>query len=184
MADLDTYKDKVIVFEAIKASDSSRVLTRQPLQPSNTQLHSHATEPSHAADIKQGLDGASDENNIPKSAMLYGSLHPSRAMHGPAPHPGAQSNSHPLSPSSDRMFQAPPSHSHASGSIFASSKLPRSSVESHLISHSGGATPNPTSDHADGSVNMTGFDGYHDAWHDRIRVSYPDYNESVHTLVI
>lgn len=36
MADLDTYKDKVIVFEAIKASDSSRVLTRQPLQPSNT----------------------------------------------------------------------------------------------------------------------------------------------------
>ena len=184
MADLDTYKDKVIVFEAVKASDSSRVLTRQPLQPSNTQLHSHATGPSHAADIKQSLDGASDENDVPKSAMSYGPLHPSRAMHGQAPHAGAQSNSHPLSPSSDRMSQASPSHSHASGSMFASPIISHSSVKSPLISHSGGATSNPTSDHADGSVNMTGFNRYHEAWHDRVRVSYPDYNESMHILVV
>lgn len=33
MGDLDTYKDKVIVFEAVRVSDTSRLVTRQPLQP-------------------------------------------------------------------------------------------------------------------------------------------------------
>lgn len=182
MADLDTYKDKIIVFEAVKASDTSRVFTRQrqPLQPTNAQLLSLPKGSSHEpVDIKQSFDGASDENHTPTSAMPCGSLHPSRAMHGQALHSsGAQSNSYPLSPLSDRMSQAPTPHSHASGSTFQPSKRPHSSVRSHLTSHSGA-----TSDHADGSVNMAGFDRYYAIWHDRVQVSYPDYDESTHIRV-
>lgn len=68
MADLDTYMDKVIVFEAIKASDASHQVTRQPLQPTNAQIPSPTRRSSHkAADIKPSLDGASDENHTPLS---------------------------------------------------------------------------------------------------------------------
>ncbi|CAF9943183.1 MAG: hypothetical protein ALECFALPRED_010769, partial [Alectoria fallacina] len=175
MADLDTYKDKVIVFEAIKASDTGRLVTRQPLQPANTQLFSPPRGFSHkSAGIKPSFDGASDENQIPSSAMSYGSLHPSKAMHGQALHPST--NILTPSPSSELMSRAPGSNSHTPSSTFRSSTLPHSSV-SRMTPHSGATNPLSTSDHAVSSVDMAGFDRYFASWQDRIRVSYPDYDD-------
>lgn len=184
MADLDTYMDKVIVFEAIKASDASHQVTRQPLQPSNAQILSPTRRSSHkAADIKSSLDGASDENHTPPSAMSYGSLHSTRSLHGQALHPGTESNTHPVSPLPDRMSPASRSHSHAAGSTFRPSTLSHSAVRNRLTPHSGATSPLSTSDHAGGIVDMAGFDRYYADLHDRIQVSYPDYSDGTHILV-
>lgn len=173
MADLDTYKDKVIVFEAVKASGTSRLVTRQPLQSTNTQILSSPRGSSRKpTGVKPSFDGPADENHIPPSAMSYSSLLPSKDMYTQASHPGTQSNIHALSLSS-----------HTSGSKFRSSTLPQSSVRSRLTPHSGATTPSSTSDHAIGSVDLAGFDRYYASWHDRIQVSYPDYNDGMHVLI-
>lgn len=183
MADLDTYKDKVIVFEAVKVSDTSRLITRQPLRPTNTQLLSPPSGSLHkSAGIKPILDGASDENITPSPAMPYGSLHQSRAMHGQALYAGTWSNTHSLSPSG-RMPQVPHSNSHTSGSTFRSSTLPHSSVRGDVTPHSRATTPLSTSNHAFENVDMAGFDRYHASWHDRLQVSYPGHDDGTHVLV-
>ena len=185
MGDLDSYKDKVIVFEAVKTSDSSRLITRQPLRPSNTQLPSSPRSSSQKpAGVKASLDGPADENHNPSSAMPYSSLPPSRAISGQALHPGTQSNGHKLPPSSDRRSQTPRSPSHSSSSGFRSSTLPHSSVRSRLTPHSGATTPSLTYDHAVGSVNMTDFERYCATWRDRTRVSYPGYNDGMYVIIL
>ena len=64
MADLDTYNDMVIVFEAVRASDTSRLVTRQPLQPTNTQLlASPRLSPHKSAGFKPSFDSTLDENH-------------------------------------------------------------------------------------------------------------------------
>lgn len=182
MADLDTYEDQVIVFEAVKTSDSSRLVSRLPLQPSNTQLLSPPGGSSRKpVSLKPNFDGASDENHI--SAMSHGSLPPSRAMHGQTLFSGAQSKTQPLSPSLDRMSQAPLSQSHPSGLSFRSTTLPHSSVGGPLIPHSGTTTPSSKSAHADGSVDMAGFDWWIANVHDRVKVLEPDLDDSTHVLV-
>lgn len=183
MADLDTYEDKVIVFEAVKASDASRVVTRQPLQPTNTQLLSPKGSLHKSTRIKPSFDSASDENHIPPPSTSYGSLHSSRGMHGQALHPGTRSNIHSPPPSSGRMSQASRSNSHTPGSTFRSSTLSHSSVGSRINPHIGATTPASTSDRAVGSVDMAGFDRYYASWRDRIQVSYPDYDDGTHALV-
>ena len=181
MADLDTYKDKVIVFEAVKASDTSRLATRQPLKTTtNTHVLSPPKENSYKpVDIKASLESASDENHDPPSAMSRGSLHPSKVMPG---YSGSQSNIHSPSPLSDRMPQSPLFHPHTSGSTFRSSNVPHASVRSRLTPHSRDTTPLSTSDHASGSVDMAGFDRYCASWHDRLQVSYLDYDDGTHAL--
>ena len=90
MADLDTYNDKVIAFEAVRASDTSRLGTRQPLQPTNTQIPSSPRKfPHKPASIKPSFDSASDEN-------------------------GTRSNTHSLPRSPDRISLASRSHSQTS----------------------------------------------------------------------
>lgn len=79
MGDLDTYRDKIIVFEAVKASDTSRLVTRQPLQPTTAQIFS---PPGGSSRKFASFDGASDENTTPVSAILHDALQPSRATHG------------------------------------------------------------------------------------------------------
>ena len=165
MADLDTYKDKVIVFEAVKASDANRLATRQPLQPTNTQIPSSPRASSHKpAGIKPGLDGTLDENNV-------------------RPYVGTQSNTHSLPRSLDRISQPSRVGSHFPGSTCQSSTLPQASVNSRLTPHSGTTTPLSASDHASGSVDMAGFDRYYASWHDRVKVSYPDYQEGRYILL-
>ena len=185
MADLDTYKDKIIVFEAVKASESSRLATRQPLQPTNTQISSPTQKPAVIKPSFDGTsDGASDENYTPPSAMSYPSFQPSRVMHAQVLHPGIQSSNHSLPPASDDLSQPSPSHSHTPGDTFRhSTTLPHSSVGSRLTPHSEATTPLSASDHAVGSVSMADFDRYYNSWHDRFQVSYPDYNDGMHVFI-
>ena len=184
MGDLDSYKDKVIVFEAVKTSDSSRLITRQPLRPSNTQLPAspHSSSQKSTA-VKASLDGPADENHDPSSAMPYNSLTPGTAIHGQALRPGTQSNGHRIPPSSDRRSQTPRSPSYSSSSGFRPSTLPHSSVTSRLTPHSRATTPSLTHDQAVGSVNMTDFERYCATWRDRIRVSNPGYNSSMYVII-
>lgn len=100
MADLDTYKDKVIVFEAVRASDTTRLVTRQPLQPTNTQLLSPRKAVSDkSAGIKPSFDGAVDENGTFSPKWLP-----------------------------DRISQAPRSHSQTSASTVQPLTLPQFST--------------------------------------------------------
>lgn len=147
MGDLDIYQDKVIVFEAIRASDTSRLVTRQPLQPKSTQLRS----PHVPADTKQSFDGVSDENRIPSPAMPYHSLYQSRTMQ--TLHPSTQSNIHSLSSSLGRTSEAPYSNSHTLGSASRSAILPHSPVGSRMTPYSGATTPLSTSDRAEGTAS-------------------------------
>lgn len=183
MGDLDVYKDKVIVFEAVKTSDTGRLITRQPLQPTNTQLLSPNGSSPELTSIKGSIDRAADENVTP-SDMSHGSFPPSKAVHGQALHPGTQSNAQPLSPSLGRVSDAPSSNPHTSGSTFRPSTLQHSSARSSTTPHPGAATPLSTSDDAGGSVNMAGFDRFYDNWYDRTLVSYPDYNYGTHVSAL
>ena len=161
MADLDIFKDKVIVFEAVRASDTSRPVTRQPLQPTNTQLlSSPRLSPHKAAGFKPSFDSTLDENQ--------------RGMHGQTQHPGTQIivNSIP-----DRISQAPPSLSQKSSSAFSSSMTPHMSLRSLSTPQSGATVPLSPSNYAGGDADTGGFAQYC-ANFDRIRASHPDYDDS------
>ena len=138
------------MFEAVGASDTNRLVTRQPLQPKNSQLRTSSHEP---VDTKQSFDGAADENRAPSPNMLYHPIHQSRAMHGQALHPDTPSNIHPLSPSLGRASEASHSKSNTSGSTFRSSTLPHSPVKSRMTPYSGAPTPLSTSDRTEGTVS-------------------------------
>lgn len=167
MADLDTYKDKVIVFEAVKTSDTSRLATRQPLQPTNTQLPSSPKlSPHKSANFKPSFNSTLDENH--------------RAIHGQNLHLGPQSNHHSVP---DRTSQAPPSLSPHSSSAFPSSMTPHSSARSISTSQSGATTPLSPSNHASGDVDMAGFARYHANWRNKIQMSHPDFDDSMYILV-
>ena len=167
MADLDTYKDKVIVFEAVRASDTSRLVTRQPLQPTNTQLlSSPRVSPHKSAGFKPSFDGTLDENH--------------RGMHGQTQHTGTQLN---INSVPDRISQAPRSLSQNSSSAFSSSMTPHMSVRSLSTPQSGATVPLSPSYHAGGDVETAGFARYCANWRDRIQASHPDYDESTYILV-
>ena len=155
MNDLDTYKDKFIVFEAVKASDTTRLTNRQPLQPINTQIISPRHSPRKSAGTNPSYDGVSDENHKAPSAISFSSLHSGKSIQ-----PGTQSNTH----TSD-----PP---------FRSSTLSHSSVKGKKI-FPWDETALSTSNDAGGGIDMTGFDRYYSNWHDRIKVSFPDYNDGM-----
>ena len=184
MGDLDSYKDKVIVFEAVKTSDSSRLITRQPLRPSNTQLPSSPHNSSQKSTaVKASLDGPADENHNPLSAMPNNSLPPTRDIHGQALRPGTQHNGHRIPPSSDRRSQTPRSPSHSSSSGFRSSTLPHSSVKSRLTPYLRATTPSMTYDQAVGKVDKADFERYCASWGDRVRVSNPGYNDGTQVII-
>ena len=167
MADLDIYKDKVIVFEAVRVSDTSRLLTRQPLQPTNTQLlSSPRLSPHKSAGFKPSSDSTLDENH--------------RAMHGQTLHTDAQSNVHSVP---DRTSQASRSLSQNSSSAFSSSITPHFSVRSLSTPQSGATTPLSPSNHTDKDVDTAGFARYYALWRDRFQVSHPDYDDSTCILV-
>ena len=127
MAELDTYKDKVIVFEAIKTSDTSRLVTRQPLQPTNTQIPSSPRPSSNkSTSIKAGLEGDRNENGTRPVAM-----------------PSA-----PWSP--DRISKSPRSLSQTSGVTSQASALPHSSVSNRFTPHP--ANHAASSDHRPHSI--------------------------------
>ena len=164
MADLDIYKDKVIVFEAVRASDTSRLATRQPLQPTNTQLlYSPTLSPHKSAGFKAGFDSTLDENH--------------RAMHGQNPHMGTQSNIHSVP---DRTSQASHSLSQNPSSAISSSMTPHMSARGLST---GATVPLPPSNHAGGNVDTAGFARYCANWRDRIQASHPDYDDSTYVLV-
>jgi len=76
MAELDSYDDKIITFEAVKASDSGRlVTTRQPLQPKNTQTFSPPPQK-----LAYGMDGPQDIK-----PSMYGAPVPNGPRVGPCP---------------------------------------------------------------------------------------------------
>ena len=184
MADLDAYKDKVIAFEAVKASDTSRLVTRQPLRPINSQeLPASRGSSCKSVGIQPSFDGSSDENHAAPSAMSDDSLHSSGAMHGQPLQLGTQSDINSHSPSPDPISQAPRSHSNTPGSTFGSSTFPLPWIQSGLTPNLGATTPLSTSDHSGGSVNMAGFECYYASWRDRIQVSYPDYDDGTYNLV-
>ena len=165
MADLDTYNDKVIVFEAVRASDTSRLVTRQPLQPTNTQLlSSPRLSPHKAAGFKPSFDSTSDENQ--------------RGMH--TQHTGTQIN---IKSVPDRMSQAPPSLSQNASSAFSSSMNSHMSVRSLSTPQSGATVPLSPSNHAGGDADTAGFASYCANWRDRIQASHPNYDDSTYILV-
>ena len=183
MGDLDSYKDKVIVFEAVKTSDSSRLTTRQPLRPSNTQLPSSPHNSSQKSTaVKASLDGPADENHDPLSAMPKNSQPPSRGIHGQALRPGTQSNGHRIPPSLDRRSQTPRSPSHSSSSGFRPSTLPHSSARSRLTPHLRATAPSMTYDQSVGKFDKTDFERYCASWGDRVRVSNPGYNDGIYVI--
>ena len=159
MADLDIYKDKIIVFEAVKASDTSRLATRQPLQPTNAQISSPGLSPHKPVGMKssydQSFDGATGENHTYPSATPYDSLLSTGAVHGQASHAGTQSNIRCSSPPSSTSSLTPLSETSLSSSA---------------------------SDQAKPSVNVAGFDQYYASLHDRVQASNPDYNDGTRVL--
>ena len=159
MADLDTYKDKIIVFEAIKASDTNRLITRQPLRPTNTQISSPGLSSHKAVSMKPSydpsFDGALGENDTQPSATPSNSLHSTGAVHGQALHIGTQPS-------------------------MRSSSL--SSVSSRSTHHSEFPIPSSASDQVKPSVNIAGFDQYYASLHERVQASNPDYNDGTGIL--
>ena len=167
MADLDIYKDKVIVFEAVRASDTGRLITRQPLQPTNTQLlYSPRLSPYKPAGFKPSFDSTLDENH--------------RAMHGQTPHTGTQSNIHSVP---DRTSQVSRSPSQNSSSAISSSITPQMSVRGLSTPQSGATVSLSPSNYAGGSVDTAGFARYCADWRDRIQASHPNYDDSTYILV-
>lgn len=176
MADFDTYKDKIIVFEAVKASDTSRLVTRQPLRPTNNQLPSSPRASSHkSVDIKPSTDGASDENHNPPLATPYDSLLSSRAMYGQALSAVTQPNGHSLPYSPGR-------NSHNSASTPPPSAARPPSTKSHLTPYSSATNPLSTSNSPSRSVDMAGFDRYYANLHDKIQAKLPGFNDSAYIL--
>lgn len=175
MGDLDTYKDKVIVFEAVKASDTSRLVTRQPLQPTNTQLPASPKVPlTKPASIKPSFDGALDENDTQQSTMPHGSLPPNVAVHGHRPYAGTQSSNNVLPQWPGPISQAPRPYSHTPGLTY---QPPYSAVDTGFTPHSGATIPVSTSNHAGGSVNMADFDRYCNSWRRSVQACHPSYTD-------
>lgn len=100
LGELDSYNDKVVAFEAVKASDSGRMVSsRQPLQPKNSQpLSPPVEQPRH------GLNGIQNIKPPPFEAP---------ASRGPedAHHPTAHN---PLSPQAmaNELLAGPPPPPH------------------------------------------------------------------------
>lgn len=107
MANLNTYNDNVIAFEAVRASDTSRLAARQPLQPTERReqhklaaLHSEpqipkGLKPVHST-IQSPLIDAGDENfstsNFPSSTRR--SAYPgAESRNFPGNHPGLKLSS-------------------------------------------------------------------------------------------
>ena len=159
MADLDTYKDKIIVFEAIKASDTARLATRQPLQPTNTQISSPRLSSHKNIDMKPSYDpsydGTLSENPTHPPATSHDSLHSTGTIRGQASHADTQS----------KVRCSPPS-----------------SASSRSISHSEAPIPSSAADQAKPCVNIAGFDQYYASLHDRVQASNPEYNEGTRIL--
>jgi len=102
MSELDTYNDKVIVFEAVRASDSHRLSsTRQPLQPKTKQTFSPTPQK-----LACGTDGTQD-----LKPSICGSPVVMRAVGAPRPSPNklsspqAEPNGAPAVPRSTIMGQ-------------------------------------------------------------------------------
>ena len=166
MADLDTYNDKVIVFEAVSASDTSRLVTRQPLQPTNTQLLASPRLPLHKSpSSKSSFDPTLDENR--------------RGMHRQTQHTGTQSN---IKPVPEPMTQAPHSLSQNSSSVVSSSITPHMTVRSLSTPQSGVTVSLSPSDYAGRDVDAAGFTRYCAKWRERIQGSHPEYNDSTYIL--
>ena len=155
MADLDAYKDKIIVFEAIRVSDTTRLASRQPLQPTNTQISSPRLSSHKTIDMKPSYDGALSENATHPPATPRHSLYSTGTIHGQA--------SHANTPSKVRCS-------------------PPSSASSRSTSHSEAPIPSSAADQARPCVNIAGFDQYYASLHDRVQASNPDYNDGTRIL--
>lgn len=120
MADLNTFDDQVVVFEAVKTSGTSRLPVREPLRPTNTQILSPPRKEYHS----HGMDGVADVKlSVPHS---QGPGLNARNEENP-PNP----SSHPISPGtfgppriSDRSREtlSPAVPSHENGMLLPSSR--------------------------------------------------------------
>lgn len=159
MSDFDTYHDQVIVFEAVKASDVSRLVPREPLQPKANQTFS-PTPQNHT----QGMDGTDD---IKSSSNLA-----AQPLNGFTIQDKSQENSaHRIRNTLSRlptMGYGPPSNRPMSPG--------QDSVSLHS-SHLSRLSKTPsTLDQNPRSAGVTGFDRFYESLIDRFRVSYAGHS--------
>lgn len=102
MSELDTYNDKVIVFEAVNVSESDRLVsTRQPLQPKSVQVFSPTPQK-----LAYGADGAQDlKSSIYGAPVSSGAVGVSRPLANRLLSPQAGPNGTPTAPQSPIIGQ-------------------------------------------------------------------------------
>ncbi len=203
MHDLDTYNDRLIAFEAVKASDASRLLApRQALQNKSNQTLSPPPKQSSALDIDGKVSvrpspGSGSEftnktvTGIENHAVGYENRQSQLHAPGGPPVPSHQSASHvPLaktrSPStshrSSPAVQAVPRPSgtnYRSGSSGTDSLLsgisynPLAAQRPMPLTHS--SSPSATPDQQ--FPTSAGFHRFYETISDRVRASFPSYTE-------
>ena len=109
---MDVYHDRVVVFEAIKTSDVSRLPSRRPLQPTNTQILSPPDKSQHSqnsADVKMQTPAPQnlitrplDENSIFQPKPYTPQVQPECSQ------PPAHVRSYALTPSPTKSHSAAP----------------------------------------------------------------------------
>ena len=177
MSELDTYRDRVIAFEAVKATDASRLVsTRQPLQPKSPQALSPSSDSNPTQSMNTVLnvkcpptdelatsDEGHDENRVPQSrSHAQESIDQSRAI---SPRP--QSN--PITPSmNDRRNQARDTEEASpwKGIDFAAGVKRESPSQASLLP-----------DQPDDKVGVAGFNWFRGATIDYTRSCWPNLTE-------
>ena len=190
MADLDTHNDHLVVFEAIRVSDTSRLNVRQPLQPKNNQVLTPTPKQKHFQETGNIKDIVPNHQ-----AQMLNSQDENRGV-APGPNPRVHMQSHqaaspkslynissPAQPS-DALSPAARSSPKSMGSRFQSPVPSHMSTSSRHAAHLGNMTPSSTFNQGSESTDPTAsFVRYLEAWRDRIRVSFPRYTEGKWTFL-
>ena len=142
VAELDVYNDRVVVFEAVNISNVSRLPSRRPLQPTNTQVLSPPDKSSRSqnlVDVKMPISTAQNPIARPldENSMLQPKAHLPQA-HTERSQPPADVMSYAKTPSPNKSHSAAPDVSdRASFALPMGSPPPLSKVSSaatHLVS--------------------------------------------------
>lgn len=183
MSELDTYRDRIVAFEAVKAMDTGRlVTTRQPLQPKSPRTLSgssekHRTQSLNAMmDAKPPLSGGIQTANQDMAHDENQTHPPSAHMQTPGDHASYAASlrpqSHPLSPSARKPKSEARDIKCASPGIRnrpPAGRNPMSPVQTSPIPAVLGQSVQ--------DVGTAGFDRFYDARNNLIRRSWPNLTE-------
>ena len=208
IADLNTYRDQVIVFEAVKASDDSGLNNRQPLQPTNNQVLSPSQKKQESSrsmeNVKPSLLGLYTQasNSRDENHRFQQDLHPQQAYAAGAQHipannisPYASPYTHTPSPTaSHRSLPAshvamqPPTQAYRVTSPAMQRHCPTTSAS---LPHQSRSTSNHSSHRnskmspssmspSDTESTQNGFNLFCQHNREKFGIRYPDHTEGMH----